>query len=167
MAAEPVQLFNSHGTRYTAVEREAAYQSWRLASGRSLRKTAEATGISLSTLAGWSGEDGWRARVEREDAEDAESLRSCIGGVVVSEAIASIQMAAKLRDDETGAVPPKVKLDAAIWLAGIAGVSPAKVVVDLTKAAARPPVAVRDYSGMTAEELLAIEAELVEQEKAG
>jgi hypothetical protein len=133
MAAEPVQLFNSHGNRYAAVDHEAAYQSWKLAAGRSLRKTADATGISLSTLAGWSKEDGWPCRAQQEDHQDAESLRSCIAGVVTTEAVKSIATAAKLRDDETGKTPPKVRLDAAVWLAGLAGVAPVKQVMNLTE----------------------------------
>jgi hypothetical protein len=139
MAAEPVQLFSSPGNRYTAVEHEAAYQSWKITSGRSLRKTAEATGISLGTLATWSKDDGWQRRAQGEDDEDAKLLRGALAGVVTTEAVKSIATAAKLRDDETGKTPPKVRLDASIWLAGLAGVAPVKQVMDLT-ARTRPEV---------------------------
>ena len=139
MAAEPVQLHNPRATRYTALDHEAAYQSWKLAAGRSLRKCGELTGISVGTLGNWSKDDGWQARAQREDHEDGESLRRTIAGVVTSEAVKSIATAAKLRDDESGKTPPKVRLDASIWLAGLAGVAPVKQVMNLT-ARTRPEV---------------------------
>ena len=134
-----MQLFNSHGNRYAAVDHEAAYQSWKLAAGRSLRKCGELTGISVGTLATWSKDDGWQRRAQGEDDEDAKLLRGALAGVVTSEAVKSIATAAKLRDDETGKTPPKVRLDASIWLAGLAGVAPVKQVMDLT-ARTRPEV---------------------------
>lgn len=133
MAAEPVQLHNPHGNRYSALDREAAYQSWKIVSGRSLRKTADLTGVSVGTLANWSKEDAWQARARGEDEEDAKSLRVALAGVVSSEAVKSIQTAATLRDDASGSTPPKVRLDASIWLAGLAGVAPVKQTMDLTE----------------------------------
>lgn len=56
MAVERVQLSHAHGTRYTAVDGEWTYQCWHLGADRSLRKVAELSGISHSTLATWSKE---------------------------------------------------------------------------------------------------------------
>jgi hypothetical protein len=78
---EPVQLHNPHGRRYAPQDREATYQRWKVASGRSLRKTARLTGVSLCTLSNWSQEDQWPARAKREDEEDAQSLRSALRGL--------------------------------------------------------------------------------------
>ena len=166
MAAEPVRLFDSHGNRYTPADREAAYVSWKVASGRSLRKTADLTGISVSTLAGWSKDDGWQERARREDAEDAESLRSALRGLHDSEALKSLRTAAALRDDESGKTPPKVRLDASIWLAGIAGIAPVKKTLDLTEPSRDKPKAVipEDLSGLSVEELVALEAQLTAPE---
>ena len=134
MAAGLVQLPNPHANRYTAADREAAYQAWRFASGRSLRKTAELTGIAHGTLGNWSKEGGWQGRARGEDAAEAESLRGALAALAATEAAKSIRVAASLRDDETGKTPPKVRLDAAVWLAGVAGVVPAKQGLDLAGA---------------------------------
>ena len=133
MAAVLVQLPNPHGRRYAPAEKECAYQTWRFAAGRSRRKTAELTGISAGTIDNWHRDDGWAARARREDNDDAKLLHEALRGIKCAEALKSIETAAKLRDDESGTTPPKVRLDAAVWLAGIAGVSPVKQSLDLTR----------------------------------
>ena len=157
MAAEVVQLSNSHGRRYSAAEKEAAYQAWRIAAGRSLRRTAELTGIAHGTLGNWSKDDGWQERARREDREEAESVREALHGIITGHAIRSIETAAKLRDDESGKTPPKVRLDAAVWLAGLAGVVPVQKSQVLEPA---PPPAEKkslDYfRGLTSEERSAL-----------
>ncbi|MDQ3694358.1 MAG: hypothetical protein M3464_12115 [Chloroflexota bacterium] len=161
MVAELVQLPNSHGNRYTAPDREAAYQAWRIAAGRSLRKTADLTKISHGTLGNWSKDDRWQERARQEDDEEAKSLRGALRAVVNSETLKSIQTAVDLRDDATGDTPSKVRLDAAIWLAGLSGVAPVKQTLDLTKTppSDRQPIATR---GMSPDELLALELEYTE-----
>ena len=59
----------------------------------------------------------------------------------------SIRVAASLRDDETGKTPPKVRLDAAVWLAGVAGVVPAKQGLDLAAALRPAPVGPSEDEG--------------------
>jgi len=135
VVAAPVQLSNAHANRYTVVDREAAYQVWRLSGGRSLRQTAELTRVSLGTLGNWSKGDGWQDRARREDAEAAQSLRGALRAAMTEHALRSIATAAELRDDASGRTPPKVRLDASIWLAGIAGIAPVKATVDLSPAA--------------------------------
>ena len=63
-AVNVVQLSNSPGNRYTPQQREETYLLWRTVGGRSLRKTAEATGISPATLSNWSKEEGWAERAK-------------------------------------------------------------------------------------------------------
>ena len=126
MVAEPVQLHNPHGTRYTLEQREAAYQTWKIGSGRSLRRTAGLTGISQGTLGSWSREDGWQRRAREEDAEVAATLATTLRNVLGEEVVKSIEAARAVRDDDTGKVPPRDRLAAAQWLAGIAGISPQK-----------------------------------------
>ena len=157
MAAELVRLPNPHGRRYTAAAKEAAYQAWRIAAGRPLRRTAALTGIAHGTLGNWSKDDGWQERARREDREEAESVREALHGIITGHAIRSIETAAKLRDDESGKTPPKVRLDAAVWLAGLAGVVP----IQKSQVVAPPPApgprrTLDDYRRMSAEELAAL-----------
>jgi hypothetical protein len=148
LVPEIVQLSNSHGHRYTAAEREAAYQAWRLAAGRSLRKTAELTQISYGTLGNWSKDERWQERARQEDDEEVKSVRGTLRAVVNNEVLKSIQTAVELRDDASGETPSKVRLDSAIWLAGIGGVAPIKQSIDLTKSppSDRPVLATKDMS---------------------
>ena len=122
MAIELVQLSNAHGNRYTEADREAAYQLWTTIAGRSQRRTAEATGVPVSTVGSWSQREGWVERARREDADEAQSVRLSISAVVTAQAIASIQTAVAIRDDHTAS--HKDRLNASIWLAGIAGIVP-------------------------------------------
>ena len=141
MAADVVRLLDSptnpHGRRYSPEEKEAAYQLWRTTAGRSHRRVAEATGIAASTVGTWSQEDGWVERARREDDEDAKSVRRSIRAVVNEQVLKSVEVAVKLRDDEK--VPPKTRLDAAVWLPGIGGVAPVKQAPDLTAPAHDQP----------------------------
>jgi transcriptional regulator with XRE-family HTH domain len=122
MTAELVQLSNSHGTRYTTADRERTYQLWRVSAGRSLRKLAELSGISHGTLANWSREERWQDRAFREDREEAELIRETLGSVLNDQVIRSIETMVEIRDDVTAS--KKDRLNAAQWLAGVAGVAP-------------------------------------------
>ena len=131
MVAEPVQLRNSaakHGARYTAADREAAFAVYRLGARRSLRRTAEATGVSAGTIANWAREDGWPARARAEEAAEAGSVREALRLIVAGELLPSIERAVEVRDNAGGNVPPRDQLAAAAWLAGLAGVSAQKPV---------------------------------------
>ena len=111
-----------HGRRYTEAEKEAAYQLYRCVAGRSTAKVARLTGIAERTLDNWRHDHGWVTRAEQEAREAAELWSGALSLVVREQALASVLTAAQLRDDP--AMPPKVRLDAAIWLAGLAGYSP-------------------------------------------
>ncbi len=120
-----------HGRRYTEVEKEAAYQVYRSVAGRSTAKVARLTGIAERTLDNWRHDHGWSARAEQEAREAAELWSGALSLVVREQALASVLTAAQLRDDP--ATPPKVRLDAAIWLAGLAGYSPVAKTATLTQ----------------------------------
>lgn len=122
MAGELVQLTNPHGNRYTAADRERTYQLWRTGAGRSLRKLAELSGISHGTLGNWSKEDHWQDRAFREDQEEAQLVRETLGSVLNDQVLKSIEVVVKIRDDL--AASAKDRLNAAQWLAGVAGVAP-------------------------------------------
>ncbi len=111
-----------HGRRYTEAEKEAAYQLYRSVAGRSTGKVARLTGIAERTLDNWRHDQGWAARAEQEAREAAELWSGALYLVVREQALASVLTAAHLRDDPT--TPPKVRLDASIWLAGLAGAVP-------------------------------------------
>ncbi len=143
MAIEDLQLAQlgdsevaKHGRRYTEAEKEAAYQVYRSVAGRSTAKVSRLTGISERTLDNWRHEQGWAARAEQEAREAAELWSGALSLVVREQALASVLTAAQLRDDP--ATPPKVRLDAAIWLAGLAGYSPVAKTATLTQHALPP-----------------------------
>ncbi len=130
-----VQLGDSnlakHGKRYSEAERESAYQIYRSVAGRSTAKVARLTGISERTLDNWRHDHGWAARAEQEAREAAELWSGALSLVVQQQAITSVLTAAQLRDDPD--TPPKVRLDASIWLAGLAGVAPVAKSASLTQ----------------------------------
>ncbi len=143
MAAEILELAQlgdsdlaKHGRRYTEAEKEAAFQVYRSVAGRSTAKVARLTGIAERTLDNWRHDHGWAARAEQEAREAAELWSGALSLVVREQALASVLTAAQLRDDP--ATPPKVRLDAAIWLAGLAGYSPVAKTATLTQHALPP-----------------------------
>ncbi|MDP9367184.1 MAG: hypothetical protein M3Q03_02730 [Chloroflexota bacterium] len=127
-----------HGRRYTEVEKEAAYQIYRSVAGRSTAKTARLTGIAERTLDNWRHDHGWAARAEQEAREAAELWSGALSLVVREQAFVSVLTAAQLRDDP--ATPPKVRLDASIWLAGLAGAVPLTKTATLTQQVPAPAV---------------------------
>ncbi len=137
-----VQLGDSetakHGRRYTEAEKEAAYQIYRSVAGRSTAKVARLTGIAERTLDNWRHDHGWSARAEQEAREAAELWSGALSLVVREQALASVLTAAQLRDDPE--TPPKVRLDASIWLAGLAGAVPLTKTAVVTQQVPAPSV---------------------------
>ncbi len=135
-----VQLGDSdlakHGRRYTEAEKESAYQLYRSVAGRSTAKVARLTGIAERTLDNWRHDHGWVARAEQEAREAAELWSGALSLVVREQALASVLTAAQLRDDPD--TPPKVRLDASIWLAGLAGAAPVAKTATLTQQVPTP-----------------------------
>jgi len=131
VVAAPVQPINfvdrsKHAVRYTPEEKEAAYLTWRVTSGRSLRRAAELTGIAPGTLSNWSRDDAWQARAAREDEQDAGALNRAMRGLGIGCALRAIERIEKMAENAGGRVSDRVQLEANVWLAGCAGVSPNK-----------------------------------------
>ena len=121
MAAELVRLIDSpNARRYSGLDREAAYQLWRSAAARSLRRVAETLDVSPSTVGSWSQAGGWTARAAAEDAEDAQGVRASIAAAVAAQVGRSLETVVALRDDP--AVPARDRLAAAFALLAMAGV---------------------------------------------
>jgi len=110
------------GRRYTAEEKEAAYDLWRIAAGRSCTAVARRLGIERNTIMAWRDSEGWVARADQEDTEAFGASKHGVAALVVTELVANIETAKEIRDDKTAS--NKDRLAAAQWLAGLAGVSP-------------------------------------------
>jgi hypothetical protein len=119
-AIEPYKAPQSK--RYTDQERAAAYLYWRTAGGRSIRKTSIRFSITPDTIYAWRDRDDWITKANQEDHDDYASSRIGVAAIVVNELVPSIETARTIRDDPTA--KHKDRLAAAMWLAGLAGVSP-------------------------------------------
>ena len=122
--AEPIRLEPPNARRYTPAEREVVYLTWRNATGRSLRKTAERTGIALSTLAEWSKEGGWVQRAKQEDAEDTAAARASLLGRIVPGADGMLGVLEQIAHDE--GAPAMARVKAAVEYCAMAGLVPPK-----------------------------------------
>jgi len=168
MVAAPLQLSNyqddPRGRRYSADDRERTYLVWRLAGRRSFTKTAELTSIAVNTIRSWHREDGWAARSDAEDRENLEMVRVALAAGIVDEATKSLDTIKAIRDDTTA--QHKVRLDAAIWVMGVLGVSPVQKTSLLDERPAPPPTKDAlpqiDFSTLTPEQL---RTELLERER--
>jgi len=128
-------LDNPNGRRYTPQDRERAYLYWRHESGRSLRRTEEGLGVSLSTLSDWSRKDGWMDRARAEDAEDSDAARSAIAGRTMPMLDRGLARLARIIDDE--ATPAMATVKAIELLAKLTGtLAPANAGQPLQPAAA-------------------------------
>lgn len=108
--------------KFTDADRDACYHMWRTIAGRNLALVSRATGISYRTLDEWKRRYEW-VRLANEDDEASRSLfGTAIQTVIGHQALPSIMTAIELRDSRDQ--PGKVRLDAAMWLAGIAGFAP-------------------------------------------
>jgi hypothetical protein len=141
-SSQVARLFDSpNGRRYSDADKEAAYVLWRTC-GRSLRKTAEALAVAPSTIGTWQQSGRWVERADREDAEESESVRASIRGTALPRAVKAIAFIERVIDDE--GAPYRDRLNAAFWLAGVAGFAPVKlaqaqVAVETTVAAPAAP----------------------------
>jgi hypothetical protein len=164
MSAEPIRLSDwsddPRGRRYTDEDRALAYESWRTVGGRSLRRTAEIVGVAVSTLGTWQQRDNWIEKAKQDDAEGAESYRVSIRQLALPRANAAIEVIESIMNSETAS--PRDRLEAAKWMAGIAGISPiTKMETSFITAAPKDDETRikqrRDYMNMSDEELAALE----------
>lgn len=137
--------------RYTAEERAGAYLLWRTTCGRSLRKVSARLNISMPSLIAWKRDDGWESLADQEDHDDFSSSRLGVAAIVVNELVPSIEEAVRIRDHGTD---DKVRLAAAQWLAGLAGVSPvSKIETAVTDRREAVIEAAPDFATMSVEQL--------------
>lgn len=156
MSSGVVQLVTNggidQGKRYTDQDRDAAYFLWRTSAGRSCRKVASQLSINPRTIYTWRDDHDWINRANQDDQDDYASSRIGVAAVVVNQLVPSILRAVAIRDDPN--VDPRVQLDAAKWLAGLAGVSPvSKIETAVTERRTEVVDVTPDFSSMTVEQL--------------
>jgi transposase-like protein len=146
-----------HGRRYTPAEKEAAYQYWRLAAGRSARKVSARLGIEERTILRWRNDEGWIARGNAEDQDEYASSTHAVTALIVSDLVPNIETARSIRDNESN--DPRVRLAALQWLSGLAGVSPvSKIESSVIQAPKQSEVIdVPSLVGMSPDELMRLE----------
>lgn len=102
-------------------DQERAYQTYRGMARRSLRKTAEETGIPLGTLMTWCRQLGWVLRVRDDDVNDGRIMRDHALMALhndLDNVIDRVRHIALHSQDE------RMALDAAKWIAGTVGIAP-------------------------------------------
>lgn len=111
-----------NGRRYSEADRESAYVAWRLNSGRSIRKAAEITGISTSTIATWHQDHNWRERADREEDDEAKSIRKSIRNLVTADLELAYKVAREIMLNKENS--PRDRMDAVKWIGGLGGMAP-------------------------------------------
>jgi transposase-like protein len=137
-----------HGRRYSPAEKEAAYTVWKAAS-RSLSKASTTMGIARNTLVDWA------SRADREDQEAGDLLKDTYWSIISGQVIPSVLTAVEIRDNATAS--NKDRLNAAQWLAGLAGVLPADKPVERSEPGTDKLYGGRPLHELSDEELLALE----------
>ena len=158
-----MEAVKSVATRYDDNMRAAVYLWWRTAGGRSISKSAKRFHVDYNTIKLWIERDSWVDRANDEDRDDYASSRIGVAAIVVNELVPSIEEAVRIRDYGTD---DKVRLAAAQWLAGLAGVSPvSKIETAVTDH--RPQVidVTPDFGAMSVQELRAYEDNLKRSRK--
>ena len=77
------------------------------------------------------------ARVRREDDGETPSGRNTLTAMMTGDAFRSIETTVGLRDDASAETPPKVRLDADVWCAGLAAAVPGQKPIVLEPARTR------------------------------
>lgn len=111
----------SVATRYDANFRAGVYLYWRTVGGRSISKCSKHFNVDYNSVKLWIDRDNWITSANQEDHDDFSSSRIGVAAIVVNELVPSILEAVRIRDYGSD---DKVRLAAAQWLAGLAGVSP-------------------------------------------
>lgn len=152
-------LTDPHGRRYTDEDKELAYETWKTVGGRSLRRTADLLEISPSTLGTWQQRGDWIERAKADDVANVESVKLSIRALAIPRANKAMMVIESIMDNE--AASTRDRLEAAKWMAGIAGYAPVTKaetsIVTITPEEAppddgAPPVA--DIRSLTREELM-------------
>ena len=112
-----------HGLVALRPDREAAYQTYRASTPRSLRKTAELLGIPEGTLFEWNRVERWADRLAEDDRRGSLSVRAHANALLLGQLQHNIEAAIAIRDNAKE--PAMARMRAVEWLSGIAGVTPA------------------------------------------
>jgi hypothetical protein len=116
--------FQTHpnGQRYTAADKGSAYVAWRLNGRRSIRKAAEITGISASTIGNWHQDEGWRERADKEEDDEAKLVRKGIQQCVTADLDKAYEIHREIMLNNQNSA--RDRMDAAKWIAGLGGMAP-------------------------------------------
>ncbi len=148
--------------RYTPADRDAAYTVWRTVAGRSVLRTSQLTGINRKTLDAWRQDDGWPARADDDDRAMLEQHQGAVAATVAAQVLPSIMTAVQIRDDPTAS--NKDRLAAAVWLAGLAAVSPVQRSTSVVEHVAAPPPEVPpDYTTLDMNEIIERQRKMLER----
>lgn len=147
------------GVRYSDRDKDAAYELWRTAGGRSIRRVAVMLGIAERTIRNWHDDHAWSARADTDDADDLPAIVHGARAIIAAELIPSILTVKAIRDGDR--VDPKIRLAAAQWLAGLAGYSPINrtqtAAVQVEAPAPAPALTDGELVGLSPDQLMAIE----------
>ncbi len=148
--------------RYTSADRDAAYTVWRTVAGRSILRTSQLTGINRKTLDAWRQDDGWPTRADDDDRAMLEQHQGAVAATIATQVLPSILTAVQIRDDPTAS--NKDRLAAAMWLAGLAAVSPVQRSTSVVEyVAPPPPEETTDYTALPMAELIERQRRILEQ----
>lgn len=142
-------------SEWTPADRERAYQEWRSIRGkRSLRRTAEATGIPFGTITDWSRSEGWMLRCQAEDDRARAVMRRHAEARLDGEMDVLVDRLLDL--SESGTPDDKVKLEATKHALNILGFTPVQRTITTTESAA-PSLSRQDLRSLSLSDLLALE----------
>jgi len=114
-------MVSSHRLTILDPDRERAYLAYRESARRSIRKTADVTGIPEGTLMRWSREDGWQQRLRADDDRTIAAMRNDADLALLGKHDALIERAWNLAESATD---ERVQADMTKYLMGVLGYSP-------------------------------------------
>ena len=85
---EPVTLHPP----YTEADREAAFEAWRTAAGRSHARLARLTGLSRETVHTWATRYDWPRRARALDAEEAGGALLSAAAIIRRHLLGAVQV---------------------------------------------------------------------------
>ena len=162
-ASLPVPLLRVvDGVETPRQQRDLAYDLWTWTHNGNYRELARATGVAESTLRNWARKDDWRVRSVRDRLDlQPEDVRQATASILAAGGPAA---AAYLNGVVEGVEPPdKNRITAAKILLDAQGFAPAHYSPDRDKP--KPArVIPDDLSSLSTEELLALEAQFLEDD---
>lgn len=135
--------------RWSDSDRESAFFLWRTTAGRNLSLVSRVLNIPYGTLDDWKRRDGWVQRANEEDRESRAMLGDAVQAAILNNVLPSIMVAVEIRDNRQASA--KDRLEAAKWLAGVAGIVPAQR-SELEIRAKRNQAEARKFESMSDEE---------------